>query len=56
MDNKKIGEYIKAKRKAKNLTQSALGESVGVSFKAVSNWECGNSLPDISILKKFVRY
>ncbi len=52
MNNQKIGEYIKRKRKEKGLTQQTLGELVGVSFKAVSKWECGNSIPDISILKK----
>lgn len=52
MDNQKIGEFIKKKRKEKGLTQQALGDLVGVSFKAVSKWECGNSIPDISILKK----
>lgn len=52
MDNKKIGEFIKKKRKEKGLTQQALGDLVGVSFKAVSKWECGNSIPDISILTK----
>lgn len=52
MDNQKIGEFIKKKRKEKGLTQQALGDLVGVSLKAVSKWECGNSIPDISILKK----
>lgn len=52
MDNQKIGLYIKQKRKEKKLTQQQLGDLVGVSFKAVSKWECGNSIPDISILKK----
>ena len=52
MNNQKIGQYIKQKRKEKKLTQQQLGDLVGVSFKAVSKWECGNSIPDISILKK----
>ena len=52
MDNQKIGQYIKQKRKEKKLTQQQFGDLVGVSFKAVSKWECGNSIPDISILKK----
>ena len=52
MDNEKIGKYIKKKRKEKGLTQQKLGDMVGVSFKAVSKWECGNSIPDIVVLKK----
>ena len=36
MDNQKIGQYIKQKRKEKKLTQQQFGDLVGVSFKAVS--------------------
>lgn len=52
MDNKKIGAFIKRRRIEKGLTQQELGELVGVSFKSVSKWECGNSIPNISILRK----
>lgn len=51
MDSKKIGELIKKRRKELDITQQELGDRVGVSYKAVSKWECGNSMPDISILK-----
>ena len=52
MDNEKIGKIIKERRKEKNITQEKLGEMVGVSYKAVSKWENGRCMPDISILKK----
>jgi transcriptional regulator with XRE-family HTH domain len=45
-----ISEKIIALRKSHNLTQEALGEAVGVSGQAVSKWEKGDSLPDISII------
>lgn len=50
MDNKKIGTTIATLRNNKNMTQSELGERIGVSFQAVSKWERGETLPDISIL------
>ena len=50
MDIKKVGEQITALRKSKGLTQSELGERTGVSFQAVSKWERGETLPDITLL------
>ena len=50
MDNKKIGATISMLRNNKKLPQSELGERLGVSFQAVSKWERGETLPDISIL------
>ena len=45
-----ISEKISDLRKAHNMTQEALGDAVGVSAQAVSKWEKGDSLPDISII------
>lgn len=50
MDTKKVGEQIAVLRKAKGITQSELGERIGVSFQAVSKWERGETLPDITVL------
>ena len=50
MDFDKIGNQIALLRKSKGLTQNELGERVGVSFQAVSKWERGESLPDITLL------
>lgn len=46
----KVGEQIAVLRKAKGITQNELGERVGVSFQAVSKWERGETLPDITLL------
>lgn len=50
MNTEKIARQIVTLRKAKGLTQNELGERVGVSFQAVSKWERGETLPDISVL------
>ena len=46
-DMQEIGRRIAALRKAKNLTQAELAEQLSVSYQAVSNWERGESMPDI---------
>ena len=48
MDQVKIGGFIAELRKEKGLTQKQLAEQIGVSDKAVSKWECGNGLPELS--------
>ena len=50
MNIKKVGEQIAVLRKAKGLTQSELGERIGVSFQAGSKWERGETLPDVTLL------
>ncbi len=45
-----IGKKIADLRKEKNMTQMELADAMGVSYQAVSNWERGNSMPDISKL------
>ena len=51
MNQKKIGEFISEIRKSKNLTQKELAEKLGVSVNAVSKWERGICLMDMSLLK-----
>ena len=52
MSDLKIGEKIKANRKAQNLTQEELAAILGVSKAAVSKWENAESYPDIEMLPK----
>lgn len=55
MDYSKIGNFIAAERKAKQLTQKKLAEELFVSEKTVSKWETGNGLPDTSSLPKLCK-
>lgn len=45
------GAVIKRLRENKNMTQGELAEKIGVSSKAVSKWETGKGLPDISLIE-----
>lgn len=51
MDRYVTGEVIRRLREKKGLTQEALAERIYVSGKAVSKWETGQGLPDISLLE-----
>lgn len=50
IDNSRFGEFVASLRKEKQLTQKQLAEKLFISDKAVSKWERGLSLPDISLL------
>jgi transcriptional regulator with XRE-family HTH domain len=50
MFKRMLGETIYRLRKEKGLSQSELGELVGVSNKAVSKWETYEANPDITLL------
>ena len=52
MDQDKIGAFIKSIRLENNLTQKELADKLGVTYQAVSKWEIGKNIPDISILKQ----
>lgn len=45
-----IGKNIAKYRKAKNLTQTELGEMLSVSNQAVSKWESEMTMPDVMLL------
>ena len=49
MNQIKIGAFISERRKAKGWTQSQLAEKLEITDKAVSKWETGRSLPDLSL-------
>lgn len=47
----KLNEKIILCRKKCGLSQEALGDAVGVSRQAVSKWETGDALPEVTKLK-----
>lgn len=50
MDQVKIGKFIADCRKKQNLTQLQLAERLNITDRAVSKWENGRSMPDISLI------
>ena len=55
MDKQKTGELIKSARIKKGYTQVELGDLLGVTNKAISRWEKGESFPDISVIEELSR-
>ncbi len=51
MDHYVTGAAIKALREKQGLTQAQLAEKLCVTDKAVSKWETGRGLPDLSLLE-----
>ena len=43
-----IGSTVKRLRREKNITQEQLAEYLGITSRAVSQWECNRTSPDIS--------
>ena len=50
IDKKDFGCFVAELRKEKGFTQKELAEKLFVSDKAISKWECGLSMPDITLL------
>ncbi|MBR5981669.1 MAG: helix-turn-helix domain-containing protein [Firmicutes bacterium] len=51
MDRYVTGAVIRQLREDKRMTQEELAEKICVSGKAVSKWETGRGLPDVSLLE-----
>ena len=51
MDQEKIGKLIKDLRIKNNLTQKEFADKYNVTYQAVSKWENGKNMPDLSLLK-----
>lgn len=51
MNQKKIGKFIYKLRKDKKMTQQELANKLYVTDRAVSHWENGRSIPDITLFK-----
>jgi transcriptional regulator with XRE-family HTH domain len=51
MDKIKTGKFLTELRKGKGITQNELAMNLHVTPQAVSKWESGDSMPDISTLE-----
>lgn len=49
MDQIRIGKFIAETRKAQGLTQRQLADTLCISDKTISKWECGKGLPEVSL-------
>lgn len=52
MNQEKIGKFISELRKGKNMTQVDLATKLGVTDRAVSKWENGRGMPDLSLIRQ----
>lgn len=50
MDQNKIGKFILELRKEKNMSQSELAKKIGVTDRAISKWENGRGMTDLSLM------
>ena len=55
MNQENIGKFIKNLRKKNNLTQAEFANKYGVTYQAVSKWENGKNLPDMSLIKQICK-
>ena len=55
MDQEKIGKFIKDLRIKNNLTQKEFADKYNVTYQAVSKWENGKNMPDLSLLKEICK-
>lgn len=50
MNQEKIGRFIAELRKEKEMTQVDLANKLGITDRAISKWENGRGMPDLSLL------
>lgn len=50
IDRAKFGAFISELRKEKGITQKELAEKLCISDKAISKWETGKAIPDVTLL------
>ena len=52
MNQAKSGRFIAERRKNAGLTQLQLAEKLGITDRAVSKWETGRAMPDLSVMQE----
>ena len=56
MKNNIFGENLRTLRLSENLSQTKLGEELGVCNQTVSFWEIGKREPDLDMLLKIAEF
>ena len=51
-----LGEKIKSLRKKRGVSQEYLADRLGISFQAVSKWETGTTLPDVTLIPSIASF
>ena len=51
-----IGSTIRQLRQEQDITQEQLAEALGITSRAVSQWECDRTTPDISQLPALANF
>ena len=52
----KIGDKIKSLRKSQDITQEKLAAYLNISYQAISKWENGTALPDITLVPQIANF
>jgi len=52
LNQEKIGRFLSELRKEQGMTQQQLADTIGVSNKTISKWECGKGMPEDGYSKK----
>lgn len=55
MNPEKCGKFICERRKDLHMTQKELAEKLGITDRAISKWENGRCMPDLSLLQPLSR-
>lgn len=56
VDSYKVGNFLVQLRNEKHLTQSQVADTLKISVKTISKWECGNGLPSIEYLPELASF
>ena len=51
-----LGVYLKSLREDKKLSQAKFGQELGFSARTVSDWENGNTEPNLNTVKAIVKF
>ena len=55
LDKQQFGAFVADQRRQKQMTQKDLAQKLMISDKAVSKWERGLNMPDITLLAPIAR-